>query len=74
MICYLETHLGIDPGFTGKIFPYIGCGRKSCFFCEAFRVAHDKFSMRGTQEIVFPRWILPQELAATRDIGTVFMS
>jgi hypothetical protein len=67
LICYLGTSPDLPEGFTGEIFPYIGCSRKCCFFCEEFRVVHGTFTARGTHEAVFPRWALPQVLAARED-------
>ena len=59
---YLETSLSKN---NDQVFPYIGCSRKCCFFCEVFRALHCKFSARGTHETVFPRWGLPQGIAVT---------
>jgi hypothetical protein len=67
LICYLGTCPDLPGGFTGEIFPYIGCSRKCCFFCEEFRLVHGTFAARGTHEAVFPRWALPQALAAQED-------
>lgn len=67
LICYLGTCLNLPGGFTGEMFPYIGCSRKCCFFCEEFRFVHGTFAVRGKHEAVFPRWALPQALAAQED-------
>lgn len=53
---------------VGQAFPYIGCSRKCCFFCELFRTLHRKFAARGTHETVFPRWGLPKAIATDNNL------
>ncbi|KAB8219542.1 hypothetical protein BDV33DRAFT_191835 [Aspergillus novoparasiticus] len=62
LMSYLETSC---PANNNQVFPYIGCSKKCCFFCEIFRALHGKFSARGTHETVFPSWGLPQGIAVT---------
>ncbi|KAE8333006.1 hypothetical protein BDV39DRAFT_74223 [Aspergillus sergii] len=62
LMSYLETSYSET---NDQVFPYIGCSKKCCFFCEIFRALHGKFSARGTHETVFPRWGLPQGIAVT---------
>ncbi|KAB8212137.1 hypothetical protein BDV34DRAFT_208601 [Aspergillus parasiticus] len=62
LMSYLETSYSEN---NDQAFPYIGCSKKCCFFCEIFRALHGKFSARGTHETVFPRWGLPQGIAVT---------
>ena len=57
--CYLETMTG---SLAGQVFPYLGCSKKCCFFCEQFRLVHGAFLARGTHETIFPFWALPQAL------------
>ncbi|OGM49447.1 hypothetical protein ABOM_001703 [Aspergillus bombycis] len=64
LMSYLESH---DSKDYGQVFPYIGCSKRCCFFCETFRVLHGKFSARGTHETVFPRMGLPQDVSAAKD-------
>ncbi|KAI0393944.1 hypothetical protein F5Y17DRAFT_430356 [Xylariaceae sp. FL0594] len=51
-------HTGSTKG-TIQVFPYIGCSKKCCFFCEIFREVHGVFEARGTHHTLFPRWTLP---------------
>ncbi|KAB8261619.1 hypothetical protein BDV32DRAFT_137204 [Aspergillus pseudonomiae] len=61
LMMYLE---GRYSDSVDQVFPYIGCSKKCCFFCDMFRVFHGKFWARGTHETVFPRWGLPQDVLA----------
>lgn len=47
---------------SGKIFPYIGCSKKCCFFCEQFCKVHGTFETRGTHEELFKLWTLPKTI------------
>ncbi|KAI1875489.1 hypothetical protein JX265_004547 [Neoarthrinium moseri] len=47
---------------AGTVFPYLGCSKKCCFFCEQFRVQHGAFQARGTHQTLFPLWALPRVL------------
>lgn len=49
-------------GLAGMPFPYIGCSKKCCFFCDLFRERHGYFQARGTHETLFPLWGLPERL------------
>lgn len=69
MIYYLKTRPEVARGLTGKVFPYIGCSRKCCFFCDVFRILHGECSARGTHETVFPRWALPQAPATPETLA-----
>lgn len=60
LILYTENLVHAHEVITGKVFPYIGCSRKCCFFCELFRIAHGTFQARGTHPTLFPRWALPR--------------
>ncbi|KAL2829415.1 hypothetical protein BDW59DRAFT_170460 [Aspergillus cavernicola] len=59
LVYYLEMRPHDAPGLTGDAFPYVGCSKKCCFFCEEFLQNYGKLSQRGTHEAVFPQWALP---------------
>ncbi|PVI00725.1 hypothetical protein DM02DRAFT_707787 [Periconia macrospinosa] len=59
LIIYTEDLMHAHENLTGKVFPYIGCSRKCCFFCELFRIGHGTFQARGTHLTLFPLWALP---------------
>ncbi|KAF2019810.1 hypothetical protein BU24DRAFT_341661 [Aaosphaeria arxii CBS 175.79] len=60
LILYTEDLLHAHESRTSKVFPYIGCSRKCCFFCELFRIGHGTFQARGTHLTLFPLWALPR--------------
>lgn len=62
LILYTEDLMHAHENFSGKVFPYIGCSKKCCFFCELFRIAHGTFQARGTHLTLFPLWALPRTL------------
>jgi hypothetical protein len=60
LILYTEVLTRAHENLTSKVFPYIGCSRKCCFFCELFRIGHGTFQARGTHLTLFPLWALPR--------------
>lgn len=62
LILHVEGLIQAGEKLTGKLFPYIGCSKKCCFFCELFRISHGAFQARGTHQTLFPLWALPQAL------------
>ncbi|KAL4876953.1 hypothetical protein BJY04DRAFT_222629 [Aspergillus karnatakaensis] len=58
LMYYLEAD-NSDNRPSGDTFPYIGCSKKCCFFCDLLRASHGQFSARGSHETVFPQWSLP---------------
>lgn len=59
LILYTDDLMHAHSNLIGKVFPYIGCSRKCCFFCELFRGAHKTFQARGTHLTLFTLWALP---------------
>ncbi|KAK5633590.1 hypothetical protein RRF57_009304 [Xylaria bambusicola] len=59
LIHYVENLVSINGRDALKIFPYLGCSKKCCFFCEAFRAVYGIFQARGTHHTLFPLWTLP---------------
>jgi hypothetical protein len=63
LISYVEMNMYACQTTDCKVFPYMGCSKKCCFFCEMFRKTHGMFQARGTHETLFPLWALPQTLS-----------
>ncbi|KAI0009647.1 hypothetical protein F4779DRAFT_617415 [Xylariaceae sp. FL0662B] len=62
LILHIVNRTHAPEQITGKVFPYMGCSKKCCFFCELFRTQHGAFQARGTHQTLFPLWALPQTL------------
>ena len=60
LILFTELLMNAHENLTRIVFPYIGCSRKCCFFCELFRIGHGTFRARGTHLTLFPLWALPR--------------
>jgi hypothetical protein len=59
LILHTENLAHVHENLPGEVFPYIGCSKKCCFFCELFRIGHGIFQARGTHLTLFPLWALP---------------
>ena len=64
LICYLSVRPSLPERHRGTVFPYVGCSKKCCFFCEEFRCCNGPFEARGTHGVVFSKWALPQGAAS----------
>ncbi|KAI0513281.1 hypothetical protein F5B22DRAFT_637225 [Xylaria bambusicola] len=62
LIHYVESLIYTNGRDALTIFPYLGCSKKCCFFCEGFRAVHGIFQARGTHHTVFPLWALPSTI------------
>lgn len=62
LILHVDSQNFAHEGLTGRVFPYIGCSKRCCFFCDLFRKVHGTFQARGTHQTLFPLWGLPEEL------------
>lgn len=62
LILHVDSQNLAHEGLTGRVFPYIGCSKRCCFFCDLFRKVHGTFQARGTHQTLFPLWGLPEEL------------
>lgn len=62
LIFYVENLNHSQKTSNSEVYPYIGCSRKCCFFCELFRIQHGTFDARGTHHALFPLWALPEIL------------
>ncbi|KAI1339083.1 hypothetical protein F5Y15DRAFT_93504 [Xylariaceae sp. FL0016] len=60
LIFYIEQLVRNPSAPNIKIFPYMGCSKRCCFFCEMFRIQHKAFNARGTHQTLFPQWALPR--------------
>jgi hypothetical protein len=52
LIYFTEGQGSVAGTASGSIFPYIGCSKKCCFFCDRLVSNHAVFSARGTHETV----------------------
>ncbi|KAI0476856.1 hypothetical protein F4859DRAFT_521444 [Xylaria cf. heliscus] len=59
LIFHIESLIHKNELNAVEVFPYLGCSKKCCFFCEIFRIVHGVFQARGTHETLFSRWALP---------------
>ncbi|KEQ70042.1 hypothetical protein M436DRAFT_75781 [Aureobasidium namibiae CBS 147.97] len=71
---YAENTLRTGDKLTDRLYRYIGCSKKCCFFCELFCKSHGSFQIRGTHKTLFPMWTLPrilpqQSLQVLRDFS-----
>ncbi|KAK8059872.1 hypothetical protein PG996_009802 [Apiospora saccharicola] len=62
LILHADYRIPSGDNLNGEVFPYIGCSKKCCFFCELFLASHGVFQVRGTHRTLFPLWGLTQEL------------
>jgi hypothetical protein len=63
LILYVEDELTFTRGgLSGEVYPYIGCSKKCCFFCDRFLAGHGAFRARGSHQTLFPMWALPRAL------------
>jgi hypothetical protein len=60
LILYAEKRMHTGERLSGRLFPYIGCSKKCCFFCELFCESYRAFQVRGTHKTLFPMWALPR--------------
>ncbi|OTA56229.1 hypothetical protein K449DRAFT_375736 [Hypoxylon sp. EC38] len=86
LILHVDNLIHNREDFTSKIYPYIGCSKKCCFFCDLFRIQHGTFQARGTHQTLFPLWAAPHRipkqsiqvlrrfLESLRDILRVFLT
>ncbi|KAM3479757.1 hypothetical protein MY5147_001530 [Beauveria neobassiana] len=56
-------------GPNGRVFPYIGCSKKLCFFCATMcslsPLADEPLHSRGTHLALFSLWALPPSLPSS---------
>ncbi|RAQ60756.1 hypothetical protein COH20_010907 [Aspergillus flavus] len=57
---YLETSLSKN---NDQVFPYIGCSKKCCFFCEVFRALHEWLAPLMAKLAAFLRAMLRRVLS-----------
>jgi hypothetical protein len=62
----MVLHFSKDGQSFGRVFPYFGCSKQSCFMCWHFLQAHSKFRTRGCHGRLFKPWSVPESQGLAR--------